>query len=84
MTDKEFMELKKVVENLEATDEQIKQYTKENERRDKDKSAVNKARKEALEIANDFYYPQSVKDDLNSATGVLEINRIMKNAKKYI
>ena len=79
-----YAKLKKSVERGTATPEAVKFYSDEKKRRDTDKSKVQDARKDALKVAEDFYYPQSVKDAINSCDSVEGINRIMKNAKKYI
>lgn len=79
-----YSKLKKSVERGTASAEAVHFYADENKRRDTDKSKVQDARKEALKIAEDFWYPQSVKDAINSCNSVEGINRIMKNAKKYI
>lgn len=79
-----YSKLKKSVERGTATPEAVRFYNEEKKRRDTDKSKVQDASKDALKVAEDFYYPQSVKDAINSCDSVEGINRIMKNAKKYI
>ena len=79
-----YSKLKKSVERGTASAEAVHFYADESKRRDTDKSKVQDARKEALKIAEDFWYPQNVKDAINSCNSVEGINRIMKNAKKYI
>lgn len=79
-----YSKLKKSVERGTATAEAVRFYVNETKRRDTDKSKVQDARKEALKIAEDFWYPQSVKDAIISCDSVEGINRIMKNAKKFI
>jgi hypothetical protein len=79
-----YSKLKKSVERGTASAEAVRFYADEAKRRDTDKSKVQDARKDALKVAEDFYYPQSVKDAISSCNSVEGINRIMKNAKKFI
>ena len=79
-----YSKLKKSVERGTVTPEAVKFYSDEKKRRDTDKSKVQDARKDALKVAEDCYYPQSVKDAIISCDSVEGINRIMKNAKKFI
>ena len=84
LSEDRYSQLKKSVENCTATPEAVKFFVNETKKRDTDESKVGSARREALKVAEDFYYPQSVKDAILTCNSVEGINRIMKNAKKYI
>lgn len=84
LTDNQYNQLKKRVYDSLATASDLKLYAYETECRDKNEKYVKKARKEAIEVCKDFYYPQSVVDAIKVCDSVLGISRIMKDAKKYI
>ncbi len=77
-------QLKESVERGKASTEAVAFYNEQLKLYDVDATEVANARKEALAIAEDFYYPQSVKDAIEQAESCSAINRIMKDAKKYI
>ena len=77
-------QLKDSVERGTASTEAVAFYNEQLKAYDVDATEVANARKEALAIAEDFYYPQSVKDAIEQAESCSAINRIMKDAKKYI
>lgn len=77
-------QLKGSVERGTATAEAVTFYNEQLHLYDVDVTEVAKACKEALSIAKDFFYPQSVKDAIAEAKSCSAINRIMKDAKKYI
>lgn len=77
-------QLKESVKRGTASAEAVAFYNEQLKAYDTDATEVAKARKEALSIAEDFYYPQNVKDAIEQAESCSEINRIMKDAKKYI
>ena len=77
-------QLKESVERGTASTEAVAFYNEQLYLYDVDATEVANARKEALAIAEDFYYPQSVKNAIKEAESCSAINRIMKNAKKFI
>ena len=84
LSEDKYSQLKESVESGKATPEILNLYVSETKKRDSDPAKVQTARKDALKVAEDFYYPQSVIDELNTCNSVEGINRIMKNAKKFI
>lgn len=84
LTDKQYNQLRKRVYDSLASASDLKLYAYETECRDKNEKYVKKARKEALEVCKDFFYPQNVVEAIKACDSVLSINRIMKDAKKYI
>lgn len=77
-------QIKESVEHGTATPEMVRFYHEQLKAYDTDLKEVLKALKDAKEIAKDFDYPVEVITALENAKSCSEINRIMKDAKRYI